>query len=47
MFATRDNAARAFLPINLSRLAERVVELSLGVPLIRRKPRPTSSAKLR
>jgi hypothetical protein len=42
MFATRDNAARPFLPINLSRLAERVVELSLGAPLIRRGPSPRS-----
>jgi hypothetical protein len=42
MFAARDNAARPFLPINLSRLAERVVELSLSAPLIRRGPSPRS-----
>jgi hypothetical protein len=46
MFATRDNAARPFLPINLSSLAERVVALSLNAPLIRRGPSPRSSSKL-
>jgi hypothetical protein len=45
-FATRDNAARPFLPINLSKLSERVVALSLNAPLIRRGPSPGASPKL-
>jgi hypothetical protein len=45
-FATRDNAAKPFLPINLSNLSERVVTLSLNAPLIRRGPSPRSSPKL-
>jgi hypothetical protein len=36
VFAERDLAARAFLPINLSRLAERVITLALSAPLPRR-----------
>jgi hypothetical protein len=36
MFAERDLAARAFLPINLSLLSERVVTLALNAPKIRR-----------
>src|SRR5208282_5528607 len=36
IFAERDLAARALLPINLSLLSERVVALSLRAPLIRR-----------
>jgi len=47
MFATRDNAARPFLPINLSKLSERVVALSLNAPLIRRGPSPRSSSRTR
>jgi len=39
VFAERDIAARAFLPINLSLLSERVVSTSLRAPLIRRGPR--------
>lgn len=35
-FAGRDLAARAFLPINLSHLAERVITLALSAPLPRR-----------
>jgi len=35
-FAGRDLAARAFIPINLSHLAERVVTLALSAPLPRR-----------
>jgi hypothetical protein len=43
MFAERDLAARAFLPINLSLLSERVVTLALNAPKIRRGPlRPYS-----
>jgi hypothetical protein len=36
IFAERDLAARALLPINLSLVSERVVALSLRAPLIRR-----------
>ena len=39
VFAARDLAARALLPIGLSLLSERVVALSLRAPLIRRGPR--------
>src|SRR5271166_6037726 len=45
MFAARGHAARAFLPINLSFLSERVIKLSLSAPLIRRGPRPVSSPR--
>jgi hypothetical protein len=38
-FAECDLAARAFLPVNLSLLAERVVALALRAPAIRRGPR--------
>jgi hypothetical protein len=38
-FAERDIAARAFLPINLSLLSERLVSTALHAPLIRRGPR--------
>jgi hypothetical protein len=41
-FAERDPAARAFLPLNLSVLSERVIALSLCAPLIRRGPRSIS-----
>jgi hypothetical protein len=37
-FARRDLAARAFVPINLSFLAERLVSTSLSAPSIRRGP---------
>jgi hypothetical protein len=37
-FSERDLAARAFLPINLSLLSERVVTLALNAPMIRRGP---------
>jgi hypothetical protein len=39
VFAERDVAARAFLPINLSRLSERLVSTALRAPLISRGPR--------
>jgi hypothetical protein len=39
IYAGRDLAARAFLPLNLSLLSERVVTLSLRARLIRRGPR--------
>jgi hypothetical protein len=42
VFAARDLAARAFLPINLSLLSERVVATALRAPPIRRGPRPTT-----
>jgi hypothetical protein len=45
IFAASDHASRAFLPINLSFLSERVVKLSLSAPLIRRGPRPVPSAR--
>jgi hypothetical protein len=45
MFVARGHTARAFVPINLSFLSERVVKLSLSAPLIRRGPRPVSSAR--
>jgi hypothetical protein len=38
VFIERDVAARSLLPINLSRLAERVIMLSLSAPVIRRGP---------
>jgi hypothetical protein len=38
-FAERDLAARAFLPINLSALSEKIVATALQAPLIRRGPR--------
>jgi hypothetical protein len=41
IFTEGDVAARAFLPINLSLLAERVVSMALQVPPIRRGPRAT------
>jgi hypothetical protein len=43
IFAERDLAARAFLPLNLSLLSERVIALSLRAPLIRRGPRSGSN----
>jgi hypothetical protein len=39
VYAAQDLAARAFLPINLFLLSERLVALSLRAPLIRRDPR--------
>jgi hypothetical protein len=45
MFAAGDHAARAFLPINLSFLSERVVALSLNTPYLRRGPSPRSSCR--
>ncbi len=42
IFAARDLASRALLPIGLSLLSERVVALSLRAPLIRRGPRPAA-----
>jgi hypothetical protein len=39
VFAKHDNAARALLPINLSRLAERVVAAALAAPVMRPGPR--------
>jgi hypothetical protein len=45
IFAARDVAARALLPIGLSLLSERVVALSLRAPLIRRGPRPTTKQR--
>jgi hypothetical protein len=42
VFAARDLAARAFLPINLSLLSERLVSTAVRVPPIRRGPRPTT-----
>jgi hypothetical protein len=44
-FAERDLAARAFLPLNLSLLSERLIALSLRAPLIRRGPRSVSRNK--
>jgi hypothetical protein len=38
VFAQRDVAARALLPINLSGLSERLVSVALHAPLIRRGP---------
>lgn len=40
IFAQRDVAARALLPINLSLLSERLVATALRAPPIRRGPRP-------
>jgi hypothetical protein len=40
VFAARDLAARAFLPINLSLLSERLVSTALRAPRLRRGPRP-------
>lgn len=42
IYAERDLAARAFLPIRLSGLSEKMVALALSAPPIRRGPRPTS-----
>jgi hypothetical protein len=39
IFAKRDLAARALLPLNLSLMAERLVAVSLRAPIIRRGPR--------
>jgi hypothetical protein len=44
-YAGCDLAARAFLPLNLSLLAERLIALSLRAPLIRRGPRAVSSKR--
>jgi len=41
-FAERDVAARALLPINLSRLSERLVSAALHAPPIRRGPSSTA-----
>lgn len=41
VFAQRDLAARALLPINLSKLSERVVSAALCAPRIRTGPRTT------
>lgn len=41
IYAERDFAARAFLPVHLSGLSERVVALALSAPPIRRGPRPS------
>lgn len=40
VFAEHDIAARALLPINLSKLSERLVSTALQAPLIRTGPRP-------
>jgi hypothetical protein len=45
VFAERDNTARAFQPINLSLLSERLVSTALRAPLIRRGPRPRSKRR--
>jgi hypothetical protein len=42
VFAERDLAARAFLPINLSLLSERRVSTALRAPPIRRGRHPTT-----
>jgi hypothetical protein len=47
VFAARDLAARAFLPINLSLLSERLVSTALRAPPIRRGPRPTTKRRSR
>ena len=48
IFTNSDVAARSFLPIRLSLLAERVVALSLRAPTIRRgPPKKRSSTRLR
>lgn len=39
-FAQRDLAARAFLPINLTNLSEKIVAFALAAPPLRRGPRP-------
>lgn len=44
-FAKRDIAARALLPINLSRLSERLVSTTLRAPLIRTGPRPAEKGR--
>ncbi len=43
VFAARDAAARAFLPINLSVLSERLVWTALRAPPIRRGARPSTN----
>jgi hypothetical protein len=45
IFAERDIAARAFLPINLSLLSERLVSTALRVPAIKRGPRPATKKR--
>jgi hypothetical protein len=45
IFAERDLAARAFLPINLSLIAERLVAAALQAPLIRTGPRPAGKPR--
>jgi hypothetical protein len=42
IFAERDIAARALLPINLSLLSERLVSATLRAPVVKRGPRPTA-----
>jgi hypothetical protein len=46
VFAERDIAARALLPLNLSLLSERLVSTALRAPLIRTRPRPTNKHHL-
>jgi hypothetical protein len=46
-YAGHDVAARAFLPLNLSLLAERVVRVSLHAPVIRSGPRSISGSRTR
>jgi hypothetical protein len=45
LFAQRDLAARALLPINLSLLAEKIVMFSLRAPVIRRGPSPAAKQR--
>jgi hypothetical protein len=46
IFAERDVANRALLPINLSLLAERLVSAALLAPVIKRGPRRTAKMRL-
>jgi hypothetical protein len=45
VFATHDLAARAFLPINLSLLSERLVSTALRAPLLRRGRHPSMRSR--
>jgi hypothetical protein len=47
IFVRRDLAARAFLPIHLSILAERIVALALNAPVIRRGRSPSGGVRSR
>jgi hypothetical protein len=47
LFAERDVAARALLPINLSRLSERLIAAALHAPVIRKRPPPTKRRRVR